>query len=1020
EPGVFYFGSPSAGVWKTTNAGVTWNPIFDSVKGVASVGAIEVAPSDTSVIYVGTGDIITGGAINEGNGVYKSTDAGRTWQHMGLDATKQIPSIIVDPANPDIVMVAAQGNVHAKSDQRGVFRSTDGGATWTKVLYVNDEIGAVKLAYAHDKPSVILATTDEHYVAPGSGGRGAFGGPSGTHLFKSTDEGATWTEISGHGLPELNGRTSVAVANHTDGMRMFIVMNSGLFRSDDGGANWHQIGADDDRIHNGQGGYNCGVYVDPGDPDVIYVINTSSYVSRDGGKTWTGFKGAPGGDDPQQLWIDPTNGQRMLLGMDQGGTVTLDGGRTWSTWYNQSTEQVYHLSVDNSFPYYVYAPQQDAGAIRVRSRGNFGEITPQDWNPVGGWEWGTVVADPLNPNFVYASGSGILKITYPSEQTINVSPSMDASLHLRQTSTNPLIWAPWNQHELLAGFQFLMASTDGGAHWRKLSPDLGYPKGVTPPPEAQAGGRGGRGGRGGGAPPGGLIEAISPSTASAGLIWVATNNGLIKLTRDEGKTWEDASIADLPDREHADLDAIDASHTNPGEAYVAADYHNVGNYAPAFYRTRDYGKTWKKIVDGLPTDQPNGSFARVIRADTKKAGLVFAGTESGMYVSFNDGDDWQSLQLNLPITSYRDAVIKGNDLVVGTYGRGFWILDDISPLRQITPALTGETAHLFKPGDAVRMRRNVNQDTPFPPEVAHSRNAPAGVLVYYYLGAAPSGDISLDVVDASGRVVRHMSSAPITPFPEFKRPPEPNFWLAPPMPMPTDIGTNRVNWNLRYDDPPAFSHSFEINANPGETPASPEGPLALPGTYTFRLTVDGKTYTQTANVVNDPRSPASLADVRAQHALQIKIYDDTRGAWDRFQQAADMRAALERIVSANPPTDVADAAKALTAKLDTVGGSTGGGRGRGFGRGGAGNAPPNFRALNGTMNGQLTTLDGGDMAPTAAMLSAFGAGCTEFRTAVSNWRAVVTHDLPALNTLLKKDGLSPIAVPTPPAAPSCS
>ncbi|MGH7670595.1 MAG: WD40/YVTN/BNR-like repeat-containing protein, partial [Gemmatimonadaceae bacterium] len=1012
EPGVFYFGSPSGGVWKTTNAGITWNQTFtDVVKDVASVGAIEVAPSDTNVIYVGTGDIITGGAINEGNGVYKSTDAGKTWTHLGLDGTKQIPSIIVDPANPDIVMVAAQGNVHAKSDQRGVFRSTDGGQTWTKTLYVNDETGAVKLAYAHDKPSVILATTDEHYVAPGSGARGAFGGPNGTHLFKSADEGVTWTEISGHGLPELSGRTSVAVANHTDGMRMFLIANSGLYRSDDGGASWRQMDSTDTRVRNGQGGYNCGVYVSPEDPDVVYTINTSSYVSRDGGNTFTGFKGAPGGDDPQQLWIDPTNGQRMLLGMDQGGTVTLDGGRTWSTWYNQSTEQVYHLSVDNSFPYWVYAPQQDAGAIRVRSRGNFGEITPLDWDPVGGWEWGTVVADPLNSNVVYASGSGILKITYPSEQVINVSASVDPGLHLRQTSTNPLIWASWNQHELLAGYQYLMATTDGGAHWQKLSPDLGYPKGVTPAPEDEAGGRGGRGGRGSAAPRGGLIEAISPSTASAGLIWVSTNNGLIKVTRDGGKSWTDASIADLPDREHADLDAIDASHTNPAEAYVAADYHGVGNYAPFFYRTRDYGQHWTKIVNGLATDQANGSFARVIRSDTKKAGLLFAGTESDMYVSFDDGDQWQSLQLNLPLTSYRDAVIKGNDLVVGTYGRGIWVLDDLSPLRQMTAATASAAAHLFKPSEAVRLRRNVNQDTPFPPEVPHSLNPPPGALLYYSLGTQPTGDITMEVLDASGRVVRHMSSAPITPVEEAAHPPEPSFWLATPRAMPTEVGLNRVDWDLRYDSPPAFSHSYGINANPGLTPASPEGPLALPGTYTVRLTVNGQPYSQSLTVVNDPRSPATAVAVQAQHVLQMKAYDGAREAWDGYQQASVLKAAVEQ---ASSNMTVGDAAHAFAAKLDTASGDLGGRGGRGGffrGRGAAG--APNFKGVNGSMLSTLDLLDGGDMAPTPAMAAGYAANCRELRTAVANWRALTAKDLPAFNAQLTKAGMTAIAAPTP-------
>ncbi len=1011
EPGVFYFGSPAGGAWKTTNAGITWTEIFDSVKSVSSVGAIEVAPSDTNVIYIGTGDIITGGAINEGNGVWKSTDAGKTWAHMGLDATKQIPSIIVDPADPDLVMVAAQGNIHEKSDQRGVFRSTDGGKTWTRTLFVNDETGAVKLAYAHDKPSVILATTDEHYVEPGSAARGAFGGPNGTHLFKSTDEGLTWTEISGHGLPDLSGRTSVAVANHTDGQRMFIIGNFGLYRSDDGGATWRQMDAQDPRIRNGQGGYNCGVYVNSENPDIVYTINTSSYVSHDGGNTFTGFKGAPGGDDPQQLWIDPTNGQRMLLGMDQGATVTLDGGHTWSEWYNQSTEQVYHLSVDNSYPFWIYAPQQDAGAIRVRSRGNFGEITPLDWNPVGGWEWGSITADPLNPNMVYASGSGVIRIAYPSEQTINLSPSLDPNLHLRSTSTNPLVWTPWNQHRLMVGFQYLMATTDGGAHWTRMSPDLGYPKGVTPPPENEARGRG-RGRGAGGPPPGGSIESISPSTAKAGVIWVGTNNGLIKLTRDDGKTWEDVSIPDVPDSLHADISAIDASHSNPAEAYVAVDGHTVGDYAPHFYRTRDYGKTWTEIVNGLPTGQASGSFARVIRNDTEKPGLLFAGTESGMYVSFDDGDRWQSLQLNLPTTSYRDAVIKGNDLVVGTYGRGIWILDDISPLRQMTPEIAEQTAHLFKPGNAIRVRRNVNQDTPFPPEVPHSLNAPNGVLVYYSLAARPRGDVTLDVLDASGHVVRHYSSAPVSPVPEVEYPPEPNFWLATPEPLPTNVGLNRMNWDLRYDDPPAYSHSYDINANPGLTPASPLGPLALPGTYTFKLTVDGRTYTQTASIRNDPRSPASMGDLEAQHALEMKAYDGARMAYDGAQQASDLKTAVEK-AAAGAPEAVAIAAKTLDAQIDSAGGAAGG-RGRGFGgfgRFGFGAPPEDFRAANGSLIRVLSTLDPGDFAPNAPQRASFTAACHQLATAVTRWNAVVNKDVPAFNAVLKQNGITAVAVP---------
>ncbi|HEX7018791.1 MAG TPA: hypothetical protein VF159_02185, partial [Gemmatimonadaceae bacterium] len=659
QPGVFYAGFPAGGVWKTTSAGEVWYPVFDSIRDVASVGAVEVAPSDANVIYAGTGDIVTGGAINEGNGVYRSADAGLTWRHVGLDATKQIPSIVVDPHDPNIVLVAAQGDLHKKTADRGVYRSTDGGSTWTKTLFVDEETGVAKIARAFDAPHVVFATTMRHYDAPGGPPRAFYqpdsAGRTGTALYKSTDGGITWHEITGGGLPRMFGRTSVAVAMNTNAQRVFVITNTGLYRSDDGGSTWRQMDGSDDRIRNGQGGYNCGVYVDPQNPDVVYTFNTSSYKSTDGGNTFTGFKGAPGGDDPQQLWIDPTNGKRIFMGMDQGATVTLDGGHTWSSWYNQNTEQVYHISADNSFPYWVYATQQDAGAIRTRARGNFGEITPLDWNPVAGWEWGSIVADPLDPNTVYASGNGIVKISYPSEQWISVSPAADPAAKLRVSQSQPLVWAPWNQHELLAGFQYVMATTDGGAHWTKVSPDLGARADAPPPPP--------------GAPPGfggGSIQSMSASTKAPGTIWVGTTNGLVHVTRDNGRTWQNVSITDVPDGNTADVLSVDASHTDAGGAYVAIGHYRTGDYHTYFYRTHDYGKTWTKIVNGLPTDQPNGSFARVVRADPVKGGLLFAGTESGMYVSFDDGDHWQSLQLNLPTTSYRDIAFKGNDLVVGT------------------------------------------------------------------------------------------------------------------------------------------------------------------------------------------------------------------------------------------------------------------------------------------------------------------------------------------------------------------
>jgi hypothetical protein len=698
----------------------------------------------------------------------------------------------------------------------------------------------------------------------------------------------------------------------------------------------------------------------------------------------------------------------MLLGLDQGAVVSLDGGTTWSSWYNQSTEQVYHLSVDNGFPYWVYATQQDAGAVRTRARGNFGEVTPLDWNPVNGWEWGTIVPDPLDTKIVYASGAGIIKILYPSEQWINVSPATDPSLKLRTAFSQPLIFAPWNQHELLAGFQYLMATTDGGMHWKKLSPDLSVPKGGEPVLS------GGPASSGVAPPPNGGIESISPSTVAAGTIWVGTSNGLIKLTRDEGKTWEDVSIPGLPNSARALISSIDASHENAGEAYAVIDLHTAGDYSPYVYRTRDFGKTWTKIVDGLATDSPAGNFARVVRGDTKKAGLLFAGTETSMYVSFDDGDHWQTLMLDLPTTSYRDIAIRDNDLIVGTYGRGIWVLDDYTMLRQLTPSIAAEPVHLFKPADAIRVRRNVNADTPLPPEVPHALNPPDGAIVYYSLASRPASNVSLEILDAAGNVIRHMSSVASAPVREYAHPPEPSFWLAPPAALPTNVGTNRVNWDLRYDAPPAFSHSFEINANPGLTPPSPEGLLAAPGVYTVKLTVDGRSYTQTVTVHNDPRSSATVADLRAQQALNLRITQGLRTTWEGYQQIAALRNAVKAAVPSSAPSEVTTAVSAFEAALDSVAGNS---EGRGFRRG-RGAATPTFVAVSGALVNQLNAQDNADLAPTPSTLAGYTSTCVDLKSVITAWKGVTTRDLATLNAVLARNGIHEVTSLTSTVTPS--
>ncbi len=1006
QPGTFYAGYPGGGLWKTTSAGQTWYPVFDAITAVSSIGAVEVAPSDPNIVYVGTGDMITGGTLDQGNGVYRSSDAGKSWQHIGLEASRHIQTMLVDPRNPDVVMAGVLGDHVKKSDVRGVYRSTDGGRNWTRTLFIDDETGIAKLARAFDVPDIIFATTSRHYAPPGyavgsfrSWQLGVSGRPAsdtartGTAIYKSTDGGVTWTPLATRGLPKLDGRTTLAVAMGTNAQRVYLITNSALYRSDDGGGSWTQMAADDERIHNGQGGYSCGVYVDPKNPDVVYTLNTAAYKSVDGGKTFTGLKGAPGGDDPQQWWIDPTNGQRMLAGYDQGATISLDGGATWSSWYNQSTEQLYHVSADNAFPYFLYTTQQDAGAIRTRSRGNLGAVTMFDWNPVNGWEWGTVLPDPLDPNTVYASGNGLVKISYPSEQWISVSPAIDPAAKARTTSSQPLAFAPWNQRELIAGFNFVTTTTDGGVHWTRISGELGIPKGMDSTNAANT-----LGGRG-------AIESLSASRVGRGVIWVGTNNGLIHVTRDEGKTWADVSIADLPNPRRANISSIEASPLVAGTAYAAIEYLRTGDHTPYVYRTRDFGKTWTKIVNGLPTDEVSGSFVRVVRPDPKKAGLLFAGTESGMHVSFDDGDHWQSVQRNLPNSPVRDLTVKDNDLIIATHGRGLWILDDIAMLRQLTPAVAAERAHLFEPGVAIRTRRNVGANTPLPPEIPHALNPADGVAIDYWLATAPTGEITLDVLDAAGTIVRHLSSTTSAAVDEASKPPHPNFWIAPATPMSARAGTNRVYWDLRHDAPPAFTHSFEINANPGLTPTSPEGALAPPGVYTLRLTVDGARYTRTVSVRNDPRSRTSALALAAQHALLLRIADGMRASWDGQARASALRTGVKGASIAGPSTDVATAIATYSAKLDSLLGAE---TARGPGRG---SNTQTFRAINGALAAQLIAQDNADLAPTPSMLAAWVATCKDLARAITALERLGGAELDALNATLSRQGAPLVAHP---------
>lgn len=1074
QPGVFYIGAPAGGIWKTTSAGVTWSPIFDQFPNVDSIGAIQVAPSDANIVYAGTGDSVQGSL---GDGMYKSVDAGKTWTHIGLEDTVKINRIAIDPKDPDLVLVSTQGD--AQHSGRGIYRSTDGGKTWTNVFKPENANGTRDLEYAFDMPHVMFATSQSLGGGGfgGGGGGGAPQGPNGTALFKSTDEGKTWKKVDT--LPPYTGRISVAIAMHTKGQRVFVVGGllqggSGLYRSDDQGATWQHMGGDDTRVANGQGAFSSGVWVDPQNPDILYTISTTVYRSTDGGKTFNAFKGAPGGEDPHEIWIDPTNGQRMLFGFDQGPAVTFDGGQTWSGYYQIPIAQVYHIATDSRYPYWVMGSQQDTGAIMTRSRGDLGQITTIDWYPLQSSEFGTVVPDPLKPTTVYGvgygagQGNGLIKIDIATGQWSNVAPNFgtDSNLYAAGRDFWKRFDTAFEPKALYVGYNCILVTRDGAQTWKAFSPDLTTAKGQpvvpcgvapaaagpprpgvpaptpgaptpSPTPAAPTGPRGGL--------QPGSISDFSLSTVKQGVVWSGSSTGQIYNTMDGGKTWNNVTnFTDLP--ANVNFVTVEAGHGDINTAYVLANLGFGRGGAPAgpeqhyIYRTHDGGKTWTRIVSGLPVDERTGSQVHVIREDPKQKGLLFAGTETTVYVSFDDGDHWQSLRLNLPSTSIRDMVFHTddhmNDLVIGTYGRGFWVLDDMSPLRDIAAkaaAIAAAPAYLFKPGDAIRSRMNGNWDQPMNPELAHAPNPPFGALIYYHLSTKPAGEIKLQIYDSANKLVRTITS---TPPPMYQRPPYPDYWLMPSSEraLSTNVGTNRINWDLRYDDPPGYNPDInnQMNSAPGQVTPAPHGPLALPGTYTVKLLVDGATYTQTLVVHNDPRigeSATMMSGLRAQNKLAMAAVQGMKDSYAANQEVAAVRAQLAAIGRGSLPPEVATAATALDTKLATIGGATRGGRGGGGGGGfGAPARAPGsvipFTSINALYNTVLAPLsqNGIDMPPTKAEVDTWESGCKEFTATLNAWKTMLSVDLVAFNSLQSKNNLAPLKItPTAMATPaSCT
>ena len=862
DPNTFYFGAVGGGVWKSANAGITWSPIFDAQK-VASIGAIEVAPSDHSILYVGTGETDIRSDIGMGDGIYKSLDAGKTWRNIGLRDSKHIGRILVHPKDANTVFVAALGHTYGPNAERGVYRSKDGGTKWQKVLDRGPEIGAVDLAWDPNAPDTLYASMWHARRTPWSQYPPDNGPGSG--LWRSTDGGDHWTELKGNGLPDGDwGRSGIAVARNSP--VVYVVAEAkaggGLFRSNDRGATWTRVSTDA-RLTS-RAWYFSGVTVDPNDAETVYLPNVGLNRSTDGGKTFRVIKGAPGGDDYHYLWMDPTNSARMILATDQGTVVSLDGGTTWSTWYNQPTAQMYHVAVDNAFPYNVYGAQQDSGTVMLPSRTNHGYIADRDLGSVGGAESGYIAADPLDQNILYVGNTygSLTRFDKRTAQGQNVSPAAMptglagsiADRKYRFPWTSPVVFSPTERGVLYFGAQVVLETRDGGLNWREISPDLTgdtragqpNPKGLIPAVEtAKAQGFG-------------VIYTIAPSPLAKGQIWAGSDTGLIHLTRDGGKTWANVTPPGIPD--WSKITQLEASHFEAGEAWAAIDRHRRDDYKPWIYRTRDFGKTWQKITGGM--EEP--AFQNCIREDPAKRGLLYSASETGIYVSFDDGDHWQSLQLNMPTVSVRDVVVHGDDLVIATHGRGFWILDAMSALRQIDPKGTKEEAILYRPGTAVRMSSEGFQGTPLPVEVPLAKNGPEGAPLDFYLSHKPTADVTLEVLTLTGELIRRYSTSDVAP-PLPNNAPLADAWLKPEPVLQAKAGMNRFVWDLRYAAPSLARRGGE------EIPL--QGPQVLPGTYQVRLTAGGKQFTQPVTVALDPRVTATPDELTKQFTLAKRALD---------------------------------------------------------------------------------------------------------------------------------------------------
>jgi photosystem II stability/assembly factor-like uncharacterized protein len=980
EPQHFYFGAVNGGVWESKDAGRTWQPVFDA-QPAGSIGALAVAPSDPDVLYVGTGEADMRSDIAQGDGMYKSGDAGRTWTKIGLADSQQIGKIIIDPRDPNRVFVAALGHAYAANAERGVFRSRDGGASWKKVLGPDAATGAIDLAFEPGNPQVIYAAlwqarrTPWNVYPPASG--------PGSGLYKSSDGGDSWQPIRGNGFPQGHvGRIGIDVAR-SEPSRVYAIVDGdegGLYRSDDAGAHWRRASADP-RIWQ-RGWYFGRITVDPENADRVYAMNTIVLRSDDGGATFVPLKGDNTGDDFHELWIDPADPDRRILGVDQGAIVTVNGGATWSSWHNQPTAQMYHVSTDSRFPYRVYGAQQDSGAVALPSRtNNRSGITMERFHEVtAGGESGMIAPDPRDPDIVY--GGEVARLDLRSGQTRSVDPTLAEPDLYRHTWTLPLVFSPREANALYFGNQKLWRTRDGGEHWDAISPDLSREDPGVPPNLDAVTAANNQGPN----PRRGVVYAIAPSPLADGLIWAGTDDGLVWRTADGGAHWDDVTPPALTPWSKVGL--IEASHFDANVAYVAIDRHRLDDRKPYIYRTRDGGKSWQAIVGGIR----DGDFVNAVREDPKRRGLLYAATELGVYVSFDDGARWQPLQANLPRTSVRDIDVHGGDLVIATHGRGFWIMDDIGTLRQLDARTAKPKTRLFAPSTATRYREAAFSGTPLPKDEPMAANPLAGAHIDYLLANAARKPVTLEIRDAQGTLVRRYSSVDPAPKVDLAKINEAPEWIAPPRALATTPGMHRFVWPLRY-------------AAPGDAHA--DGVWAPPGEYRIELDVDGRRYRQALTIAPDPRLALPAASYMQQFALARQV----EALQARVDAANAEAASLRKSVAERRARATGDALAALDA-FDA----------RLVELSGAKTAPNPFNAwsyapqqvrtlafLDRALGDLMGAVDGADAAPSPDAQ----AGCAKLSalvdTTVQAWTAFKRDDLAAVNAALQKAHVEPLA-----------